>query len=239
LEYILEAFTLRRVIALPIFIAVVTAVVRGSAALSEYLTRQEGHAFLGVPSPAWGILAGLLLVFYFLIQYATRIRKSIIPKISVVFNPSGEGIVRTPTEVYQQTEGKWAKIRTDQAVYIRITIRAMSRMTVKGCVAFITRIQKRPTPTASFTEVLVFNAIALTQTPLDVYPRVPATVDFLKCGQFDNKLGFTVPTPFSLEGALDDNATYRFTIEVNGDGISETIEVEVDWTGKWDSIVAR
>jgi hypothetical protein len=61
----------------------------------------------------------------------------------------------------------------------------------------------------------------------------------VKCGQFDNKLGFTVPTPFTLERALDDNATYRFTIEVNGDGISETIQVEVDWTGKWDSIVAR
>jgi hypothetical protein len=35
-------------------------------------------------------------------------------------------------------------------------------------------------------------ALSLTQIPVDVYPRVPATVDFLKVGEFDKKLGGTV-----------------------------------------------
>jgi hypothetical protein len=68
---------------------------------------------------------------------------------------------------------------------------------------------------------------------------VPATVDFLKCGQFDNKLVFTVPTPFRLEGVLDDKATYGFTLEVIGNGVSATKRVEVDWNGHWNGIVAR
>jgi hypothetical protein len=177
---ILDSFTLRQVIALPIFIAVVTGVVRGSAALSDFLTRQEGRMLFGVPSIVWGILAGLLLILYFLVQHATQLRKSLAPKISVLFNASGEGIVRTPTEIYEQRDGKWARVRTDLAVYIRITIRALSQTTVKGCVAFLTKIEKRASPTSNFSDITIPNALALTQTPIDVYPRVFAVVDLLK-----------------------------------------------------------
>ncbi len=48
----------------------------------------------------------------------------------------------------------------------------------------------------------------MTQIPVDVYPRVPATVDFLKVGEFDKKLGGTVPWPYRLDGAFDDKATF-------------------------------
>jgi len=140
-DSILESFTLRRVIALPILIAVVTAVVRGSTALSEFFTHQEGRTLLGIPSFAWGLLAGLLLILGFVIQHATSLRKSLSPKISVSFNPTGDGIVRTPTEIYEQTGSKWAGVRTDQAVYIRIAIRTLSRTTVKACVAYLTKIE--------------------------------------------------------------------------------------------------
>jgi hypothetical protein len=65
-------------------------------------------------------------------------------------------------------------------------------------------------------------------------------IAFLKAGQFDNKLGFTVDgLPLRLRDTFDEQGTYRFTINVNGEGITETIRVEVDWTGKWDGITAR
>jgi hypothetical protein len=52
-------------------------------------------------------------------------------------------------------------------------------------------------------------------------------------------LGFCVPTPFLLADIFDDKATYRFTVEVNGEGVTQTIVVEADWGGKWDGIVVR
>jgi hypothetical protein len=58
----------------------------------------------------------------------------------------------------------------------------------------------------------------LTQVPIDVFPIVPATVDFLKVG-LDNQLGWTVPAPFRLDGALDDIATYRFKIVIVGNDL--------------------
>jgi hypothetical protein len=230
-ETVYESLTLRRVVALPIFIAVVN----GVASLVEFLARREGHTLLGVPPLAWAVIAGLLLLLCWVIESGTKQRQSLLPKISVSFNPAAEGMVQTRTEVYDGPK----KVRDDRAVYIRITINALSRTTVKGCVAFLTKVEKRAKPASLFADVPISGALALTQTPFDVYPRVPATVDFLKCGQFDNRLGFSVPTPFRLENILDNHATYRFTIEVNGEGVSETRCVEVDWTGTWDGIVAR
>jgi hypothetical protein len=82
-------------------------------------------------------------------------------------------------------------------------------------------------------------ALSLTPSPINVYPRVPTTVDFLKSGQHDNKLEGSIPWPFRLDGALDDKATYGFTIEVIGDDIAQNIRVEIDWAGKWDAITGR
>jgi hypothetical protein len=50
------------------------------------------------------------------------------------------------------------------------------------------------------------------------------------------QLGGSTPWPFRLENALDDEATYRFTIEVIGDGIAKSICVAIVWTKRWDTI---
>jgi hypothetical protein len=234
-ETVLAAFTLRRVVAIPIVIAVITVVVRGSAALSEFLTRGEGRMLLGVPSWMWGLIAGLLLALYFVIEYATHLRLTIKPTIDVQFNPDAEGIVQTRTEIYEHDK----KIRDDVAKYIRITLIALSPKTVKGCAVFLTKLEKRFIPTGQFIDIPIRGALSLTQNPVDVYPRVPTTVDFLKTGQFDNKLGGTIGWPFRMDGALDDKATYRFTIEVIGDDIAKNICVEIDWAGQWNTIAGR
>jgi hypothetical protein len=231
---IIEAFTLRRVIALPLVIATVTAVVHASTALSKQFAR--GETLLGAPSWAWGLIAGLLLFLYFMIACANRLRLQLEPKINVSFNPNGEGMVTTPTEIYK--DGKL--FAHDEAVYIGITLQALSRTTVKNCVAFVTGIEKRRISNDHFIEIPVHGPLNLTPTPIDVHPRIPMPIAFLKAGQFDNKLGFTVDgLPLRLRDTFDEQGTYRFTINVNGEGITETIRVEVDWTGKWDGITAR
>jgi hypothetical protein len=67
----------------------------------------------------------------------------------------------------------------------------------------------------------------------------PLLWNFLKVGELDNILGGTIPWPFRLDGAFDDKATYRFTMEVVGDDIAKNICVEIDWAGKWDAITGR
>src|SRR5260370_1971862 len=93
---ILNAFTLRRVIALPIVIAVVTAVVHGSAALSQFFLQQEGRMLLGLPSWAYGLLAGLLLLLFFLLEYANRLRLELEPNLPVTFYREHICLVHSP-----------------------------------------------------------------------------------------------------------------------------------------------
>jgi hypothetical protein len=191
--------------------------------------------------PSW--ILGLTLAFFifaiWMLEVAAHYRKKLLPKIGVSFNRTGEGIVRTKTVVVEQDVTGAIKRRDDEAVYIRITLSAVSQITVRGCVAFLTEIEKKLIPTGPFIKIPVAGGIPITQTPIDVHPRVPTSVDFLKSGRSDNKLEFSMAWPLRLLGALDDNATYRFTIEVNGDGITETIRVDIDWAGKWDTVTGH
>jgi hypothetical protein len=234
---VLEAFTLRRVLALPIVISVVTAVVHASVALSNLLAK--GQLLLGVPSWVYGIVAGLLLVLFFFLEHATRLRIELEPRLNVSFNPDAEGITRTPTEVYAYTGSKVEKVRDDEAIYVRITLKSLSKATVKDCVAFVTKLEKKTLTDTEFIDIPLHGAIPLVPSPIVVYPRIPATIDFLKSGRYDNKLELSVSWSLRLRGALDDLGTYRFTIEVNGDGVTDTIRVEMNWNGSWESITGR
>ena len=102
---LLEALTLKRVIALPLVIAFITALVR----LAPVIARAEGTPmFLGVPAWAWGVIGGLILLVYFLIEYGTRKRLELLPKFDLVFPETGLGIVaaiaREPMESNGRTE---------------------------------------------------------------------------------------------------------------------------------------
>jgi hypothetical protein len=54
--------------------------------------------------------------------------------------------------------------------------------------------------------------------------------------QFFSSLLGESPWPFRLENALDDDASYRFTIDVIGEGLAKTICIAVVWTKRWDAI---
>ena len=89
-ETLVDALTLKRVIALPLIIAVITALVR----LAPVIAR-AGGASLFLAAPAWtrGLTGGLILLVYFLLEYATWKRLELEPKFDVVFPVSGLGIV--------------------------------------------------------------------------------------------------------------------------------------------------
>jgi hypothetical protein len=165
-----------------------------------------------------------------LIGQATHLRLQLEPKLKLSFNPNAEGMGRTPTKVYEPS-GK--ELRTDEAIYIRITLDCLSKATVKDCVAFITKIEKKLPNSETFSTIRMYGAIPLLSQPREVYANIPATIDFLKTGKYENKLDCAVPLPFVLEDVFKGIATYRIIIRVNSAGITQEIQVDVDWTGDW------
>jgi hypothetical protein len=201
----------------------------------------ESVLMFGVPSSLLAVMLASFIIAFWLLLYAGGLRKRLTPKIDVQFNPKGEGIVLSPTHVYERDQtGNITGIREDEAVYVSITLMTLSETTIRNCVAFLTKIERRLIPTGPFVDIPVFSLIPLLPNPIDVHPQIPIPVSFLKAGRSDNKLEFSMSGwPLRLRGAFDQSATYRCTIGVNGDGVTRTIQVDVDWAGKWDAITAR
>ncbi len=229
---LVQAVTLRQVIALPIFVAFVSFAPRVISAIGQL---PETQFLGGVPPWAWSLIAGLALMLYFVFEAANRLRVQLEPKLAPSFNPQAEGIVRTPTEVYE----RGVKTRDDEAAYVRLTLTTLRRMTARNCSVFITGIAKmRPTDQA-FIDIPIYGSLALLPHPIDVHPLVPVTVDFLKAGRDENILDAAFSLPFRLRGIFNDIANYKFTFTINAGGVSQTYQAEVDWNGHWDEIGGR
>jgi hypothetical protein len=197
----------------------------------------------------WVVYAGtaVLTALYFVsvIQFQVwkaearriiKLEKQLTPLIDLDFKPEAEGIVPTRTEIYSHDGQKAVKVRDDHAMYIRITLICLSEKAIRGCAAFITKLEKGTVQGANFSEIPLHGSISLTPTPIDIYPRVQNVLDFLKVGEADGKLGGTTSWPFRLDGVFDDEGAYRFTIEVFGEGVAKTIRVLIVWTKRWDAI---
>jgi hypothetical protein len=188
-----------------------------------------------MPVPLLGILLFVLVLFWVMLQHASELKKAVTPTIDVSFNPKAEGIILTPIHVAQQ-RGDAVEVMEDQSVYVSVTANVISKTTVKNCVGFITKIEKKTTE--AFEDIPVYGYIKLGE-PGDGYPRVPMVINFVRTSKASGTLDFVQPSPLRLRDVFKDHATYRFTIEVSGDGVTETIRVDVDWNGKWDGIEAR
>jgi hypothetical protein len=111
-------------------------------------------------------------------------------------------------------------------------------MAVKGCRAYIVGLEKIRETDDKFIPIALPHGLWLREQPFDVLPGVPCTVDFLSSGNNikPNKLTLTGESPLALRDVFDDVATYRFTIAVNAEGVTEQIRVDIEWSGQWDKI---
>jgi len=204
-ETLVDALTLRRVIALPLVIAVITALVR----LAPAIARAEGTPMLlGVPAWAWGLIGGLVLLVYFLIEYATRKRLELQPRFDVGF-PAGLGIVAAIAREPTVSNGRVDHGPPFGTRYVRIQVDNLSATTIKDCVAGITKLEKRGKDTANFVSIDLPQTIFLLKEPFNVYPNMPHTVDFLRTDERDNKLAASpgISWPYILEKVFDDEGT--------------------------------
>jgi hypothetical protein len=235
---LLGALTLRRVIALPIMFAVVAAAVRAGQTVTAYLLEHEWR-FVGLPPWAFGLFALLLLLIYFLIEYANRLRTELEPKLKVCFDRERGCLVDSPVQHYQDqpstlVQGAVQKvlIKETRALFARIRADALSRTKVLGCSAFITAIESRIEAGATFTKYPIQDPIPLSTHEVDVSPRVPCFWDFITVSQETGSVPqFPVPIKLTLRDAIKQPGTYRFTMQVVGEGVTSEQKVEMDWTG--------
>jgi hypothetical protein len=177
------------------------------------------------------------------------------PKIRLWFDPSDAGIQLTPVRTISNMTVPAAPsvaanipaipgrtfqfVHDHQASYVRIQAATLSDMTVTGCLAHLTAIEKVE-DNGAITPIRLPHGVSLYDAPREVQPHVPFAVDFLACDSRDNKL--TVPAsawPFALADAFVHSGAYRFTIVMTCGGISHSIRVEIDWRGQWDTISGR
>ncbi|MBM3549277.1 MAG: hypothetical protein FJX54_20260 [Alphaproteobacteria bacterium] len=229
-ETVLEALTLKRALAIPLLIAAVTLIVR----IAPHVAPGSDLMLWGVPDWAWGVIAGLALLLYFLLEYANRMRLRLVPRLVLTFDADQGGVVETPEKI---RDGMGATIEEYKAAYVRIHANSATQRTIRNAVAFLTRIEFKPKGEPTFRITRLSYALSLGQ--FDIHAGISRHIDFVKSNDKDNTLNFTVPWPLTLREAFKFPGTYRFTIVVSAEDVSSSIEVDIVWTGKWDEMVAH
>ena len=158
------------------------------------------------------------------------------PQFSLSFHPEAEGLERAIVEYPPTRQGP---LKFD-ATFVRIRVGALSKTTVAGGLAFLTRLQKESADGKSLSDIRLPQHVSLRGDRLfDVYPGVLCPIDFLMCSSENNKL--LVPEsnwPRILNNVFNETGTYHFTITVNFQ-VSDSITIAVGWGGRWDKITAR
>jgi hypothetical protein len=180
------------------------------------------------------------------------LKTKVTPKVRLWFDPDDRGIQDEITETFSMGEplpvcygqklipdaGLSVPIR-GKARYIRLQAETLSTTEVARCLAHITRLS-RITPDGRYIAINLPHGISLFDKPRDIWPLVPFTIDLLICDNTNN--GPMVPVPWwpsSLLDAFTHPGSYLFEIVVTASGVSESIRVQIDWKGRWNTLSGR
>jgi hypothetical protein len=162
-------------------------------------------------------------------------------KLEIDFPAASGAIVVTPERAFDQ-HGQL--IREYNSVYIRARVKAVAKFSVKDCTAFLVDVQKKRGDSKEFSATGFADSLQLGWAVIGVKEielphMVTRFVDLLKVNDVDERLRFCGAWPLSLNNLFDEHGTYRLTIVVTGQGISESLPIDVEWNGNWDEIKAQ
>jgi hypothetical protein len=149
----LEALTLRRVFAIGGIFAAAAAV----AAFVPKISWSGQPMLLNTPAWAWAVMAALLMTLYFVFEYAHRKRMELVPRFSVSFDQDQNGIVQTPTTIMKIENGQLQQTESN-GTYVRVRVETVSNSSIRDCVAFLTRLEKRNPQTTRFDPINLSSA---------------------------------------------------------------------------------
>lgn len=232
-----EALTRKEIILGGVVVTAVTGAIAYYPKIARFLTSSTQETLVGVPGWAVATVVGSLVLSYFLLVYATRLRESLEPQLKLSFDQHESGIAITPIDVIGVDANGQRFVERTSGTYIRIHIETVSKKGVSPCVPYIVAIAKRKLGHGPFTSIAIHNPIGLAE--VTVRPSIKAHADFLSCSKLDGRMQITPQMPLALQDAFVDLATYRFAIRVYADDTHRTIGVDVTWKGQYDTITAE
>src|SRR5207247_688980 len=151
----------------------------------------------------------LLVIAYWILEYATKLRRQLTPKLSATFNPQGGSIVMTP--VKQQKDGRV----TDEwnAVYIRGLVTAESEIAVANCTPFLVSVRKKAS-TGVFMDTQYVDDL---QLPWSMIGHEPITIpkgirryfDIIQIDEKSMQPSICTAWPLTLRKLFDDKTSYQ------------------------------
>ena len=200
-------------------------------------------------TPLWAILVMTVIVFvsWFVLDYATVLRKQIEPKVTISF-PRNGSIIETPQfyEIMKRVEESgvfYSGMEKAQrsAIYIRGRIDSQSAIAIKECNVFLTEVQREVSP-GNFKSTDFLDAIPLSwassehQYSVSVPSGVPRFFDIVCINETDNLLEFTSVRPLRLLNLFREAGTYRLKITAVADGAHTHVIYDLTKKENWNEI---
>lgn len=238
-----EAFGVRKYVVLGMVGGIATML----DALNEKL-HSKGIVLFNDPS-FYLVAAGIvvLLVAFWIFEYAYKLRQRLTPKVELSFSDSG-GVVSSPVKdrVPVVQNGMVTVLDSNErtCIYIRGLVKAISDRAVVGCVAYLVGVRKMDPQTKAILTTHYLDDIQLPWSGMAVSPiTIPAGVRrYFDIIQIDEKIMepyIATGWPLTLRKLFDDKTTYQLDLLVNAEGISVTKTIEFTWTGKLDEVTAK
>jgi hypothetical protein len=163
--------------------------------------------------------------------------------LELSFDPSDpECIARVEVTVFRQ--GTRVIERSFPATSIRVRVQTNSSEIFKNVLVYITKIEKR-LPNGEWQDSHSPDTrttwIDTDDITTDISPSSAKYANIVHIEQPYNKITIwkNPILPPSLADFLMDITKYQFTISVIARGVTKNARIEVDWTGKWDTVRAR
>lgn len=192
---------------------------------------------IGVPSWVIGVLAALLLSAWWLLEYAVKLRRHLIPKLKASFDPEFGGV--SETTLTNPKTGEFF----DSVKYVRMAVNSASRKSVQECVASLVKIERRLDLTRTETLwdqdalPLVWSVIGGYETK--VHYLTKRYVDVARVLKKTGRVEILTIIPNRLAPDLEKIGTFLLTVVVTGDGISTDVVIEIETDGTFDGFKAR
>lgn len=196
---------------------------------------------LGMPSWQFGTWIFLAVSTFTAIKHAVKLRNVVTPKFRLTFDREGGGIVDAIEKGFSSNEeGKPIPFQFG-ARYIRVTAQTLSKVSVRECFAIITKIERGPiSGVGTFIQIEQPQPILVTsKPPPSMYSNMPNFFDFVVVSE-KSGMRLVQNQPYTMDDSFKESGTYRFSINVYGEGGNQqsSIMVDVVWQGNWRTISA-
>jgi hypothetical protein len=185
--------------------------------------------------PVVTFISGAVVAFASAV-YAEPLRQWLFrPRLCVSFSGGDDCVAKTPTDA------------NSSAVYVRLKVVNEKPKLAKGCRAYLIGVETSPSP-GVFEPTLYVDSIQLAwscqmpddaRRPLDLAHGVSQYIDLIATSKLkENFVPQIQPLPYRYSELFTlEPRTYRFTVQVSGDGVDPVqIKIVFVWKGLWHPV---